>query len=341
MRYVIVGGRGWFGGAAAEMLRRAGERPLIASRRTGADLLIDAEDSESMGALEPGDIVIDAAGPFQRRSTRLIERCMALGCDVIDLSDSLQYARQLQALASAIDAAGIRVLNACSSVSAVSAALIQHSQVARPVRVSVFLAPATARTSTRATSRSLIDSLERTIQVRRGGRLIDLRPFSEARSLSAPEPVGVITGRLAESADTLLLPQVWPSLQDVDFWVDTRRRALNSLFAAAARSGLMRRGVELLQPAGRRLTKLVGKKSGGYAVEVEDAAGLRVTCGVVHDSHSYRTAVAPAVLAARSIASGRFAHRGLVLPDRQVDHRELMEFLQSQGMTVFGPQRVA
>ena len=84
-RIVVVGGRGWFGGAAAEMLRRAGGVPVIASRRPGADVLIDAEDSRSLAAgLHEGDVVIDAAGPFHGRSSALVVACLARRCDVID-----------------------------------------------------------------------------------------------------------------------------------------------------------------------------------------------------------------------------------------------------------------
>lgn len=336
MRLVILGGLGWFGRAAADLLRRRGERPLIASRGPGADLLIDAENAQSLSsALRPHDIIIDAAGPFQRRSTRLIETCITVGCDVIDLSDSLQYAMRVQSLASDISAAGIRVLNACSSVSAVSAALIRETGVSRPVRVSVFLAPATANTSTGATARSLVACLGGTIQVRRGGTLIEMQPFADERLFSFPPPVGVVHGRRAESADALLLPQVWPSLQDVDFWVDTRRRALNSLFAVAARQRLLRSGVETLLPIGRRLTKIFGVRSGGYSVVVEDGEDSRVACGVTHASHSYLVAVAPAVLAAQSIAAGRLTDRGLLPPDRHVDHEDLIGFLRSEGMVVF------
>jgi saccharopine dehydrogenase-like NADP-dependent oxidoreductase len=336
MRLLILGGLGWFGRAAADLLRRRGERPLIASRRPGADLHIDAEDAQSLlSTLRPHDIIIDAAGPFQRRSTQLIETCITLGCDVIDLSDSLHYAMRVQSLAQDISAAGIRVLNACSSVSAVSAVLIRQSGISRPVRVSVFLAPATANTSTGATARALVASFGGTIRVRRGGQLIDVQPFADERLFSFPPPVGMAHGRRAESADALLLPQVWPSLQDVDFWVDTRRRALNSLFAAAARHRLLRSAVEALLPIGRRLTKIFGARSGGYAAVVEDGEGRRVACGVAHASHSYLVAVAPAVLAAQRIAAGRLPERGLLPPDRHVDHVELIGVLRSEGIDVF------
>ncbi len=339
-RIVVLGGRGWFGGAVVDLLRRDGGRPLVASRRPGADLLIDAEDPASVRAsLRPGDIVIDAAGPFQLRSTSLVETCIALGCDVIDLSDSLDYAQRVQLLASRIDAAGIRVLTSCSSVSAVSAALVQLSGVEQPVRVSVFLAPATANTSTEATGQSLLSSLARPIHLQRGGALVERRAFSEQQQFTFPSPVGIVHGRLGESADSVLLPLVWPTLKDVDFWIDTRRGLLNRLLASAARHRPVLQVVGAMQLVGRRLTKYFGAKSGGFGIDVEDANGRRATIGFVHPTHSYVVAVAPAVLAAQAIGQGRFRACGLIRPDHHVDPRELVAYLKGVGVELFGVEQ--
>lgn len=336
-RIVILGGGGWFGRAAGEMLLRDGVRPLVASRRPGADLRIDAEDRQSLTeGLREGDIVIDAAGPFQIRSTAVVEACIAVGCDVIDLSDSLDYARHLQSLAPRIDAAGIRVLTSCSSVSAVTAALIRLSGVTTPVRVSAVLAPATANTSSRATGQSLLSTLARPIRVCRAGAIVETRAFSEERTFAFPAPVGVVSGRLAESPDAILLPAVWPTLLDVDFWIDTRRGLLNRLFAAAARREVLLHAVRAAQPVGRRLTKFFGAKSGGFGIDVHDVAGGRATLGFVHARHSYVVAVAPAVLAARAIQASRFGASGFVSSDRQVDPHELISWLARDGIKTFG-----
>jgi short subunit dehydrogenase-like uncharacterized protein len=335
-RILVIGGRGFFGAAAVELLRRDGEQPLVGSRRPGADCLIDAEDPASLrAALRQGDIVIDAAGPFQRRSPLLVETALATGCDVIDLADSLDHARRMQRLAPRIDGAGTRVLTSCSSVSAVTAALVRILAVTAPTRVSAILAPATANTSTAATAQSLFSSLERPVRVLRGGRLVERRAFSEEKRFEFAPPVGAVRARLGESADAVTLPPVWPALRDVDFWVDTRRRLLNALFAAAARHRSVRSLARTLQPAGRRVAKRFGAKAGGFAVEVEDAAGGLHAAGFVHPTHSYLVAVAPAVLAARALKAGTFAAAGLVPADRQVDPHELVAYLTRAGVQHF------
>jgi hypothetical protein len=336
-RIVVVGGRGFFGAVAVELLEHAGSPALAASRRPGADLIANAEDPASLrAALRPGDVVIDAAGPFHERSTVLVETCLSIGCDVIDLADSLDYVSKVQALAPAIARAGVRVLTACSSVSAVTSALVRLSGVQTPVRVSAFLAPATRNTSTAATSLALLSTLDRPVRVLRDGRLDERRAFGEARAFEFPPPIGRVSARLAESADALTLPGVWPSLREVDFWVDTRRPILNVLIAAAARSRLLSWAMKAAQGVGRRMTKRFGSTSGGFGIELEDASGVRRSSGFVHASHSYIVAVAPAVLAARHLAAGQFGPTALVPADHQVDPRELVAYLRRAGIRDFG-----
>ncbi len=258
-RILVLGGRGFFGAAAVELLRRDGEAPLVGSRRPGGDCLVDAESAASLrAALRGGDVVIDAAGPFQRRSPLLVETALAAGCDVIDLSDSLDHALAVRRLAPRIDASGIRVLTGCSSVSVVTAALVRLLAVPEPVRISAFLAPATRNTSTAATAQSLFSSLERPIRVLRGGRLVAATAFGERRRFDFAPPVGTVEARLSESPDAVALPAVWPTLREVDFWVDTRRRLLNAAFAAAARHRSVRRLLRTLQPLGRDARETLG-----------------------------------------------------------------------------------
>jgi hypothetical protein len=336
-RIVVLGGQGFFGQAVVNLLRKEGLPSLIASRRAGGDLLADAEDSASLrAALRSGDLVIDAAGPFQRRSTALVQACLTIGCDLIDIADSLDYVQDIQQLAARAGDSGVRVLTACSSVSAVSAALIRLTRCRNPVRVSAILAPATGNTSTAATAGSLMTGLERPVRTLRGGSLVERRAFSEIRVFDFPPPVGRMRARLAESPNAVMLPPVWPSLRTVDFWVDTRRGALNAILGVAARSRFVRALVRAGQPLGRRLTKRFGARSGGFGIEVEDAGGGRVAAGFVHSSHSYFIAVAPVVLAAKAIARGSFDGRGLIPADRYVDPRELAEYLGSLGIPSFG-----
>ena len=153
--------------------------------------------------LREGDLVLDAAGPFQQRSTALVEAATDIGVDVIDISDSLAYAARVRELRDRIDRAGIRVLNGCSAVSAVSAAMISVSGVTNPVRVSIFLAPAARRTANPATTSSLMDSLGRPIRVLSEGRLAIARGWTRSRTFSWGSDQHRRRAYLTESADAI------------------------------------------------------------------------------------------------------------------------------------------
>jgi saccharopine dehydrogenase-like NADP-dependent oxidoreductase len=345
-RVVVLGGTGFFGAAAVERLRADGLEPLVAARHGIAELRLDVSSRASIkAALRPFDVVVDAVGPYQSRSTALIEAAIEIGFDVIDLSDSLEYAEKVEGLRLRIEAAGIRVLTSCSSVSAISAAAVRLSGFTNPVRLAVFLSPATRFTANPGTSRSLLNSLGAPIRVFRGGRLVRVLGWREARAFRMPLPLGRTRGFLCESADGFLLPRVWPSLRRVDFYVHSGAPLLDGTLSLASRSGALRRLIARTLPASLVFARLFGSQTGCLAFEVEDAEGSLWSLALVSSKRGYFTAVAPAVLAARAIAQGRFDPQGFVPPDRQVDPAALLEYLVRLGvdvvMTRHGDMRIS
>ena len=330
-RIVVVGGRGFFGATAVDRLRKDGAAPLVASRRPGADLQLDPESANSIdAALRPGDVVIDAAGPFQARTLRLLDVALRLKVDVIDISDSMSFTVGVLERRDAIGAAGIRVLTACSSMSAVVATLVRMTDVPEPIRVSVFLSPATRFTATAGTAGSLQRSLGRRITILRGGSLVTTVGWRRSRRVRMPPPLGWRRGYLVETVDAITLPMIWPSLRDVDLWVHAG--LFGPLLALAAQVPAVLPAVARLQQRALPLVRRVGPAAGGLAVIVEDARGEPRGYALVASAGSYVAAVAPAVLAARAIAEDRFAERGLIPPDRHVPAGVLLVYLESAGL---------
>jgi len=333
-RVVVLGGTGFFGRAVAGRLEALGLKPIIAARRAASGLRIDAKSRASLkSALRPFDVVVDAAGPFQSRGTALVESAIETGFDVIDLSDSLGYAEKVADLRLRIEAAGIRVLTSCSSVSTLSALAVRLSGFEDPVRLSVFLSPAARFTANAGTSRSLLYSVGAPIRVRRDGRLVERAGWRESRAFALPR-AGPARAFLCESADGLLLPVVWPGLRRVDFYVRSSVPLLDTALALAARSPAVRRLIETLLPAGLVLSRLFGSRTGCLVFEVERRDRSVWSLALFAPAGGYLAAVAPAVLAARAIAQGRFKPRGLVPPDRHVDPQELLGYLESLGIDV-------
>ena len=331
----MLGGQGFFGRAAVERLRADGAAPLTAARRPGADFQLDAEDPRSLrAALRPGDVVLDTIGPFQTRSTALLDAALEVGFDLLDISDSRAYTARLYARAAEINARGLRVLTACSSISAVSAALVRLSGLDDPVRVTGFLAPATRFTSNSGSARSLLKSVGQPIQILDAGHLAPRTGWRDTRRFRMPPPIGGVRGHLFESADAVTLPPVWPSLRRVDFYVDSRVPGLNATFALAARWPAFHRLLSAFFQPGLAVVRRLGSALGCLAFEIENSDGRQVTYALIAAERGYLTPIVPAVIAARALAAGRFAPTGLVPADQHVDPDVLLAYLRSLGVNM-------
>lgn len=330
-RIIVLGGYGLFGGAVAELLRADGATPLLGSRRAWADVVVDVEDPASLRrALREGDVVVDTVGPFQGRGTALIDAAIGMGCDLVDLSDSVRYSREI--LAREARMKGIRVLTACSTLSTISAAAIRRSGIQDPRRLTVALAPASRHVARPGTGGSLLAQVGAPIDVLRDGRWSTRKGFGETRGFRMPPPIGRVRGALLESVDGVLLPRIWPSLETAEFFLDPRAPGLRPLLALAARSPLVRRIAHGLGRAGMAYTRALGASSGSVRFEVEGAGGTRRAIALVAARRGYVTPAVPAALAALALARDRFPHEGLVPPDRHVDGDALWRRLDALGI---------
>ena len=332
-RIVIAGGLGFFGRTAAERLRAEGAAPLTAARRPGADLRLDVEDPASLrAALRPGDVVLDTVGPYQDRTTALAEAALEIGFDLIDIADSRAYVAKLYTLRARFDAAGSRLLTACSSVSGVSAALVSHSGIANPRRVTGFLVPAAAYAANPGSGASLLRSVGQPVKVLQDGALVERIGWRDTRPLTMPPPIGRMHGHLFETADPLTLPSAWPSLRDVAFYVDSWVPGLNVLMDLAARSAAVHALLARFMKPGLALSRRFGSPTGCLAYEIEGASGPVARYALISTHHGHYTPIAPAVLAALAIAQGRFGPRGLVKPSEYVAADELLGYLDRNGV---------
>ncbi|MEK7467037.1 MAG: saccharopine dehydrogenase NADP-binding domain-containing protein [Planctomycetota bacterium] len=338
-RIVVLGAGGYFGGAAADLLRRRGVALETAARGRGAALRVDAEDPRSIReALRDGDVVLDAAGPFQRRTATLLEAAIERRFDVVDLSDSLSYARMALAMSPRFEQAGIRVVTACSSASAVSAALVRASGVRDPVAARVFLAAASRRSARYGTSASALESVGREIEVWREGRRSAARGWGEPRVFEFPPPVGRTTARLVEFPDALFLPRAFPTLQRVESRAATRIRGLDVFLSAAARiPGLPSLIRAALSPAAVAVLRPLGRDGGGLGVEVEGGNGEVRLASLAGAEGAHFIAVAPAAIAVRRLAEETVRSRGLVPTVDAAPDAELFEWLRGLGVSLHRP----
>lgn len=305
----MVIGAGFFGRVIARRLADVGIAPVVASRTHG-ELRLDVQDSASIRAgLLPGDVVVDTAGPFQQRSTVLVEAALELGCDVVDLSDSLAYARAVLALHQDAVARGVRIFTSCSAIATVAASAIRLGGRVAPETCDLFLAPASADTGNPATVRAFLASVD----------------WSRSREFPADRR----RGYRVESAAAVLLPRSWPSLRWIDFWVDPNAPFARRGVALASRLGLTG-ALSTIAPFSARL---LGRREGSFTIAISEAGRYSLT-RLSAPRGSYLIAAEPAVLTAESMARGTDAPPGVVPADKQVDPEALFARLRGLGVDV-------
>ena len=328
-RVVVLGGTGFFGAAAVAELQAVGV-PATTAARHDADLTVDAESADSLRrALRPGDVVLDAAGPFQARSTGLAEAAIEVGFDVVDIADSSAYVRRLLPLAERAAAAGVRILPACSTASAVSHAMVAWSTEA-PVRLTAFLVPTPRHTAVSATAASLLSTVGGPVTVLRDGAPRTERGFGSSRRWMGP-PLGRRRGWLFDTPDAVLLPRSHPTLRTVEAYVDPNAPGLAAALALAARAAPLRAAIRRAMPVALPLVRRLGGAHGGFGCEVEDADGHIERLVLTAPRDAYRLAVIPAALAVRALAAGRVQHTGLLAPHEQLDVVGLLAELRRCG----------
>jgi len=254
-------------------------------------------------------LIVDTAGPFQMRSTALMETAIERGCDVVDLSDALGYARAVLALHDRAVAKGVRIFTSCSAIATVAASAIRASEAAAPETCDLFLAPASADTGNPATVRAFLASVD----------------WSRSREFPADRR----RGYRVESAAAVLLPRSWPSLRWVDFWVDPNAPFAVRSIAFASRLGLTR----VLSAVAPLSARLVGRREGSFSVAISEGGRYSLT-RLAAPRGSYLIAAEPAVLAAESLARGSEIPAGIVPARTQVDPAALFARLRALGVDV-------
>lgn len=298
-RVVVLGSTGFFGGVILDRLRTAGLQPLGASR-SSAEMRIDANNPDDIRKnLKARDLVVDAAGPFQTRSAALIDGAMRIGFDIIDLSDSPEYTQLIYDRAAPIGAAGIRVLPACSTLSTMTALVVQSAPIEKPGRVTVYLRPESRLTANRGAVESFLSSIE---SAERGGLRV-------------------------KSVDAVTLPRIFPSLKRIEFVVDAGF-AGNLVLQFDWMRRKIAKHVDRAVKMGRRFGNARGR------VRFEIASLLHTRSQTFAGRNSYMLAVLPAVLAATAIVNGKFPHRGIVPHTQHVTRDELFEAIRAEGIEI-------
>ena len=319
----IFGGYGTFGSIIArELARRSvpvvvlgrdGERAAAFAREIGARG-VRADVHEPPAELLAGEhVIVNAAGPFSELGTALAEECARRGVHHVDIADDRRYAAAIRALRFERSCA----VYGCSSLPAISVALLECVATRTPERVRITLFIGNDNPKGAAAVRSVIEGLGKpiaapqgTLRGFRGGEVVSLPVFGTRRVYDLESP----------DYDLVQAPSV--SVK-VGFELRLATRAFALMAALSSRWG--RRTADLLS----RLSLRVGSSGGVVQVEVFSPDGLkRGSLSGARDGQ--RMAALPCVLVAERLCSGVEA-TGVTTAPGLLGARPLLDAIAAEG----------
>ena len=242
LKVLIIGGYGKFGRRIVELLEDQPSLTLLIAGRSlqraqrFRDTRTDAiarllavvfdRDRDARGqlrALGP-DIVVDASGPFQGYGAeryRVIEACIALRVNYLDLADGADFVAGVAAFDAAARAEGVFVLSGVSSFPVLTAAAVRHL-VTGMVRIDTIrggVAPSPFAGVGANVIRAVAGYAGKPVHVRRNGADRIGHPFTAhlRRTIAPPGhlPLRSRLFSLVDVPDRRVLPELWPDVKSV------------------------------------------------------------------------------------------------------------------------------
>lgn len=222
MKVVIVGGYGAFGSLLARLLARDGHQLWLAGRNPakgralaaelGAETLaIDlAKDAADLFRVDP-DVVIDAAGPFQRYGDdpySIARMCIAKGCHYLDLSDSAEFTKGITTLDQEAKAKGVFVLSGASSVPGLSSIVVDDltRDLDELDEIDIAILPGNRAPRGMSVIKSVVSGVGRPVRVFQNGEWADVPGWTDRNTYQLDEKM-TRAGYLVDVPDIALLPE--------------------------------------------------------------------------------------------------------------------------------------
>jgi hypothetical protein len=310
---VIFGGYGVFGGHVARELAlrkvpltiagRDADQAGALARSLGPEhrgVAADIRDEKSCrAALAGATVAAHCAGPFRAADTALLEACLQVGCQYVDIADDRTFAAKVREYGDRFAAKRLAAIYGCSSLPGISGALANAIASDRSIRARVTLFIGNDSPKGRAAVASLVRGLGRPIAAPQG----ELRGFRDREVVSLPPPFGPRAVFNFASPDYDLLPASL-GVNSVAVKVGFELRLANYSFAALARLPL-RYGdltARLLGFPGRLFRG--GSSGGAVMVELFGADGSVRSGAVVARRDGQRMAALPCVYAVEALQNG-------------------------------------
>ena len=222
LRVLLIGAAGAFGSRLAAALAAEPGLELIAAGRRPyrldqllrslppATLQTATLDRDQLSAADltrlRAAVVIDAAGPFQTATPRVIEASIQAGCHYIDLADGRAFVAAVPRFDAAAGAARVAVISGASSTPALSHAAIDHLTAGwrRIDALRVCISPGNRAAPGLAATRAVLSWTGQPVRVFRDGGWTTAPGWGLTRRVAIPG-LGDRLAALAETADLDLL----------------------------------------------------------------------------------------------------------------------------------------
>jgi NAD(P)-dependent dehydrogenase (short-subunit alcohol dehydrogenase family) len=298
-RILVVGGYGGFGGRLSRRLVDAGHDVMVGGRslkraeaycreiRGCSPVQIDRQrDAQQILARERPDILIDAAGPFQRSGYELPEACISAGVHYLDLADDRDFVSGIGRLDGEARRKDVVIISGASSVPCLSQAVVAELRngLDRITAVEIAISASSRASAGNSVAAAILSGVGQPLKLWQGRRWVSKRGWQSVRrerlELPSGKSIGTRTLALADVPDQELLPVRLPGVSAVSFRAGTESRAavltlwLASLLVqcGAVRSMIWARRV--MVPL-HRATAIWGSDRSGMLIRMLGTAGRR------------------------------------------------------------------
>ena len=298
-RILVVGGYGGFGGRLSRRLVDAGHDVLVGGRsmkraeaycskiRECRPVQIDRQrDAQVILARERPNIVIDAAGPFQRSGYELPEACISAGIHYLDLADDRDFVSGIGRLDGEARRKDVVIISGASSVPCLSQAVVADLKngLDRITSVEIAISASSRASAGNSVAAAILSGVGQPLRLWQGHRWVRKRGWQSVRrerfELPSGKSIGARTLALADVPDQELLPARLPGVSSVSFHAGTESSAavatlwLGSLLVQCGVVRSMSWARRVLVPL-HRVTALWGSDRSGMLVRMFGTAGSR------------------------------------------------------------------
>lgn len=318
--FLIYGATGYTGTLIAEQAVASGLRPVLAgrsrdrleplARRLGLEWQVFGlyTPEKVRDGLKGMAAVLHAAGPFSATSRPMADACLAAGAHYCDITGEIDVFEALAARDQEAKAAGIMLLPGAGFDVVPSDCLAAHVAARLPDSIRLRLSISGVGSLSQGTAKTMVEWMDRGTQVRRGGRIVELKdvPRATADFGSGSRPtVGFSWGDVSTAWHSTRIP-------DIEVFFEATRELdraakmpmmLRRLLATRVAQWIIKRQIERRMPPGPSPEQRASGRS-ALVGEAWNSAGHKVESRMVTPDGYGLTAVTSVEIVRRAANGG-------------------------------------